>query len=491
MDFFTRLSFRRIGALVSLLALVGGLTYVGVLAFQTNTGMHSWLTGMQIWKNNRNHLAECAEAAFETADLAKIESCREDEAFFESHELLRQSVRKSDWKAARRYIEEVGLTKGEADAALELFKIADRLPGAASAVEVWAGAVVEVEEMRELMGEYRGRMRQGELSPNERESYLRRLDQNLKKLDARETRFGDLLQRSIPRARQLAMGAIILALLILVGTGIYLARIARRFERQHHHVERRLAHHEAKMLEADRMIAVGMLAAGVGHEINNPLTYVAGGIDFAHITPPDLLEARGDERERLETILVDVIYAREDAREGTTRARDIARDLRTFARRDDSENIEKIGLVPILDLAVNMAEHEIRHRARLIRDYNDDAVAYGNESRLAQVFLNLLINAAQAIEVGAADDNEIRVVTYREADEIVVEVHDTGEGIALEQRDLVFEPFRTSKPQGTGTGLGLAISRNIVESMNGSITFESTPGECTVFRVRLPAVERV
>ncbi len=98
-----------------------------------------------------------------------------------------------------------------------------------------------------------------------------------------------------------------------------------------------------------------------------------------------------------------------------------------------------------------------------------------------------MINAAQAIDEGAVEDNEIRVVTRRQGDEVVVEVHDTGKGIHPEERDIVFEPFRTTKSEGEGMGLGMAISCNIVESMGGSIDFDSVPGERTVFWVRLPA----
>jgi signal transduction histidine kinase len=489
LGFLTRLSLRRIALLVTLFTLVGGLTYVGLSAFQSNIGMHSWLTALQIWKNSRHHFVECAESTLETTDPSKLESCEEYVAVFDSHKKLRQSVQQEDWQAAQRHLARTGLTQGDAEAALGLFELSDQLPAAASAVEVWSEAMREIDELRELIRNYRTQLRQGGVSPADRQSYLRQFHQINESIDVHEARFGELLHEATPQARYVAVGSIVLALLILVCAGIYLARLARRFETQHQHVERRLAHHEAKMMEADRMIAVGMLAAGVGHEINNPLTYVAGGIDYAHLTLTDLLEDRSGERERLETILVDVIEALEDAREGTTRVRDIARDLRTFSRRGDSKKIEKVNLVPILDLAIDMAEHEIRHRAQLVRDYQGDSVALGNESRLAQVFLNLVINAAQAIEEGGVDDNEVRVLTYKEGDEVVVEVHDTGKGISPAQRELVFEPFRTTKPEGQGTGLGLAISRNIVESMGGSISFESTSGEGTVFQVRLPAAE--
>jgi signal transduction histidine kinase len=470
-----------------LISLVCGLSYFGLVAFRANIGMHSWLTALQIWKNNRHKLVECAETTFETTVPARLESCDEHQQIFESYTALYRSAQAEEWQAAKRHLIEVGLTENEADPALDLFKLSDRIPPVTSAINAWAAGVKKVDELRELIEDYRKALSQGQISSSERDFYLSQLDQIDAEVDAHEARFAALLHEATPQARYLAVGSVVLALLLLVGTGIYLAQLAGRFEAQHENVERRLAEHEAKMVEADRMIAVGMLAAGVGHEINNPLTYVAGGIDFAHTSLTELLEDRTGERERLDTILADVIDALDDAREGATRVRDIVRDLRTFSRRGDSEKLEKVELGKILDLATDMADHEIRHRARLVCDYEGDIAALGNESRLAQVFLNLVINAAQAIKQGNAEDNEIRVVSFQEADEVVVEVHDTGGGIKDEHRDVVFEPFRTTKSVGKGTGLGLAISRNIVESMGGSITFESTPGEGTVFRVRLPA----
>jgi two-component system cell cycle sensor histidine kinase/response regulator CckA len=135
-----------------------------------------------------------------------------------------------------------------------------------------------------------------------------------------------------------------------------------------------------------------------------------------------------------------------------------------------------------------MCWNEIRHRARLVKDFAPVGHVMGNEARLGQVFLNLMVNAAQAIPEGAADSNEIRVATWMAHGQVVIEVRDTGSGIAPELLGRIFDPFFTTKPIGTGTGLGLAICQRIIASMGGSIAVESRIGQGTSFRVMLPEI---
>ena len=141
----------------------------------------------------------------------------------------------------------------------------------------------------------------------------------------------------------------------------------------------------------------------------------------------------------------------------------------------------------VIESSLQMASTEIRHRARLVKDYRSTPPAYGNEARLGQVFLNLIVNAAQAIAEGNAEKNEIRILTYTSDDSgAVVEVLDTGAGIATEDLPRVFEPFFTTKEIGMGTGLGLSICQRIVHEMGGNIIVESEVGKGTRFRVLLP-----
>jgi PAS domain S-box-containing protein len=236
---------------------------------------------------------------------------------------------------------------------------------------------------------------------------------------------------------------------------------------------------QSRLLAADRLASMGALAAGVAHEINNPLAYVTANLGFLADELPELVsgltEARAGE----------VAECLNDAREGAERVRRIVRDLKVFSRTDDVES-GPVDLQRVLDFAVNMAGNEIRHRAKLVRDYGKIPLVRGNEGRFGQVFLNLIVNAAQSIREGNQERNEIRIVTRTDAGGSVrVEVHDTGSGIPAKLLKQIFVPFFTTKPIGTGTGLGLSICHSIIESMGGTIDVESEVGKGTVVRVVL------
>jgi PAS domain S-box-containing protein len=234
---------------------------------------------------------------------------------------------------------------------------------------------------------------------------------------------------------------------------------------------------EERLAHAERMALVGRLASGVGHEINNPLAYILGGLDLAFA---DLAaDASADKRfARLGQHLVAI-------RDGARRVRDIVRDLKSLSVGTD-DGLGPVDVERTIDVAAATVAHEIRARARLVKKYAAVPLARANEGRLAQVFVNLLVNAAQAIPEGAASDNEIRIVTREDAGFVVVEVHDTGTGIAPEDLPRVFEPFFTTKPKGIGTGLGLSISHNIVTALGGTLTAEALHPRGALFRVALP-----
>ena len=167
--------------------------------------------------------------------------------------------------------------------------------------------------------------------------------------------------------------------------------------------------------------------------------------------------------------------------------RDIVRDVKLFSRPQD----EKTGAVDVrrvIDSSSRMAWNEIRHRARLVKDYQPIPLVNANESRLGQVLLNLIVNAAQAMPEGHADRNELRVATRTKDDgRAIVEISDTGLGIRKEHLERIFDPFFTTKPVGVGTGLGLAICHRIVSELGGLIEVESEVGKGTLFRLVLPA----
>jgi signal transduction histidine kinase len=161
-------------------------------------------------------------------------------------------------------------------------------------------------------------------------------------------------------------------------------------------------------------------------------------------------------------------------------------DLAAFSR-SDAESLGPMDLRPVLESAINMAWHEIRSRARLMKEYGDVPLVDAHETQLGQVFYNLILNAALSIAPGAADRNEIRVVTRTDAaGNMVVEIRDTGAGITEDERIHLFDPFFTTNPAGSGTGVGLAVCHGIVSAHEGTIVVESELGKGTVVRVVLP-----
>ncbi|MFL5351902.1 ATP-binding protein [Archangium sp.] len=242
---------------------------------------------------------------------------------------------------------------------------------------------------------------------------------------------------------------------------------------------------QEKLLASERMVSLGTLAAGVAHEINNPLSYMLSNLRFVD----DELTAMAGSGESLAGERgQEVRDALKEALSGSTRVRDIVRDLKTFSRGNE-EGRGPVDVRAVLDSCVSMAWSEIRHRARLEKDYGEVPPVSANESRLGQLFLNLLVNAAQAIPHGDAKTNEIHLSTRHEDGHVVVAVRDTGMGIPSENLGRLFDPFFTTKPVGVGTGLGLSICHGIVTAMGGRIAVHSEPGQGTTFRVFLPLTE--
>lgn len=261
---------------------------------------------------------------------------------------------------------------------------------------------------------------------------------------------------------------------------------------------------QAKLLQADRMVSVGMLAAGVAHEINNPLAYLIANLETISSRMLPSLEKFSDQvslaiadgelpkiEPQPEPVLKQIREMVTIAREGADRVRRIVQDLKAFSRGDDERKVI-VDLQRILDATISIVWNEIRHRAELVRSYGDIPVILANESRVGQVFLNLLLNAAQALPIGEVSSNRIRVVTSTSHQgEAVVEVSDSGPGIPPEVLKHVFDPFFTTKPEGEGTGLGLWVCQGIVTSLGGSIQVETAPEQGTTFRVVFPAATAI
>ena len=242
---------------------------------------------------------------------------------------------------------------------------------------------------------------------------------------------------------------------------------------------------QEQLLLSDRLASLGLLAASVAHEINNPLASLMANLEF--VLNPD----EGDGPVQASSLPAEQQQALRDCHLCAVRIRDIVRDIKVFSRTDDKQR-GPLDVHRVLDSSLRMAWNHIFHRARIVKDYAAHAPVLGNEAPLGQVFLNLLVNAAQAIPEGHTTPQEIRVVTRQEGTSHVrVEIHDTGRGIPPELQDRIFDPFFTTKPAGVGTGLGLAICRRLVDELGGELGVKSALGQGTVFHLRLPTAHDV
>jgi PAS domain S-box-containing protein len=229
-----------------------------------------------------------------------------------------------------------------------------------------------------------------------------------------------------------------------------------------------------ELARAEKLSALGSLAAGVAHEINNPLAYVSLNLELLREHGAAALSAT--EREALD-----------EALEGVARIRGIALELHTFSGKDEPGEPVAVDVGRALTSALNMAQNEIRHRATLVRELEPGLFALAREGQLVQVFVNVLINAAQAIPKSSAREPTIRVASRLLADgEVEVSVTDTGVGIPPQALPQLFDPFSTSKLRGDGAGLGLAICRRILDELGGHISIQSELGHGTTVTITLP-----
>ncbi|EPX64260.1 hypothetical protein D187_005394 [Cystobacter fuscus DSM 2262] len=234
---------------------------------------------------------------------------------------------------------------------------------------------------------------------------------------------------------------------------------------------------EARLVQAQRLEALGRLTAGLAHEINNPLSVIMASVGFLR---SELDESTKGGRPVDASELSDVCA---DALIGAERILRIVNDFRLFSRLD-GEPQKQVDLRDVLDHALSGASYNLGPRARVIRDFQDIPPVWGSEQGLEQVFLGLLNNAGYAIKEGA--EPQVSISAHLREDWVLVEVRDNGVGIAPEHLGRIFDPFFTTKPPGTGTGLGLSICYGIVSGLGGAIEVDSTPGKGSTFRVKLP-----
>ncbi len=264
---------------------------------------------------------------------------------------------------------------------------------------------------------------------------------------------------------------------------------------------RKLEEAQTQLLQSEKMASIGQLAAGVAHEINNPVGFVMSNLGSLQRYVTDLLrlqaayEAREaslsePEREAIRALKqdIDADYLREDigqllteTLDGLQRIKQIVLDLKDFSHVDSAERVWA-NLETGLDSTLNVVWNELKYKARVVKEYGRIPEIECLPSQLNQVFMNLLVNAAHAIET----QGQITIRTGYDEERVWVEVEDTGKGITPEQMGRIFEPFYTTKPVGKGTGLGLSLSYGIVHKHGGHIEVKSEPGQGSTFRVVLP-----
>ncbi|MGZ3460810.1 MAG: sensor histidine kinase, partial [Archangium sp.] len=242
---------------------------------------------------------------------------------------------------------------------------------------------------------------------------------------------------------------------------------------------------EAQLIQADRLSALGSLAAAVGHEMNNPLAFMLANLSYAREELERLGESLRDKGEAVTREMDEVLEALSETALGALRIKHIVQDLRTLSRKPP-EHPALVGVQPVLENALKLIRGELHHRARLERDFHETPAVDADEARLSQLFLNLLLNAVQSMDPADAARNVLRVAAYTgEEGEVVVEVQDTGKGLPPEALSRIFEPFVAARPGSTG--LGLSVSHAIVTSLGGTLRAESREGRGTLLTVTLPA----
>lgn len=270
----------------------------------------------------------------------------------------------------------------------------------------------------------------------------------------------------------------------------HLGRLVAAIERELREAEIRIERRKMKdqLMISERMASIGTLAAGIVHEINNPLSVMSGNLEVLERQFQVVVQALRDQSGELPPPVREAVdsfrEASSDAAEAAKRVLVITRDLRLFSHPDEMKR-EAVDVHKVLESSIRMAQNALRGRGRLERRFGDVPLVEGHTARLGQVFVNLLVNAAQAISERSGQEHTITLSTSFQEGRVVVEVSDTGVGIPPDALPRIFDVFFTTKPAGVGTGLGLAICHRIVTELGGSIEVQSPPGEGTTMRVLL------
>lgn len=270
------------------------------------------------------------------------------------------------------------------------------------------------------------------------------------------------------------------------------------------HLNQKLEEAHTQLMQSEKLASIGQLAAGVAHEINNPIGYVYSNLNTLRKYVGDIFSVL-DGYEHLESIVptnqkelaslhalkqkVDLTFLKtdlsalvEESREGLTRVTKIIQDLKDFSHVDQHDDWQSVDLLAYIDSTLNIIKNEIKYKAKVVKQYSELPQVNCLPSQLNQVFMNLLVNAAQAIK----NQGNITIKTGVKDEKVWISVSDDGEGIPAENLTRIFDPFFTTKPVGKGTGLGLSVSYSIVQKHGGTIEVESERGRGTTFTVWIP-----
>lgn len=264
--------------------------------------------------------------------------------------------------------------------------------------------------------------------------------------------------------------------------------VHRRLEKTIHEKVSLAKETEAQLIQMEKMASIGTLAAGIAHEINNPLGFLISNLEslkdyvknFAQVLPGDSPHSK--------TLTEDFLPMTEESLEGALRIKKIVSDLRTFSRQSETEKV-LTDIHQVLDSTLSIIWNEIKYKITLSKDYQAHSEIVADATQLSQVFLNILLNASQAIDASEtiAEKGAITLSTSEDEKNVCVEIRDNGCGIPKEVLPKIFDPFFSTKNKGSG--LGLSVSYNIVKQHHGDLQVKSAPGEGTTFTILLPKKE--
>jgi signal transduction histidine kinase len=276
----------------------------------------------------------------------------------------------------------------------------------------------------------------------------------------------------------------------------------------------------ALLVQSEKMASIGTLAAGVAHEMNNPISFVNGNLSSIKkycVRIRDLLEkyeqmealmdrSRWNEgrslleqirdfkkKQKIDFILQDLVNLAEESLDGTERVGKIVKDLKTFSR-IDQEELRYVDVNEVMDATLNIIRNELKYKVEIIKDFDELPKVKCFPHKISQVFMNILVNAAQAIETRGTITivGRYKQKGHRSDDKYVeISISDTGCGIPKKNLFKVFDPFFTTKPVGQGTGLGLSITYDIIKAHGGKIVVQSEEGTTTTFTITLPLEAKI